>query len=76
MSKLNFENNDKIKEVQTAKLHSQLQFIATKSPYYHQLFSANNIAIESIKTIEDVKKIPPHIERRFCKQYSRFLLCF
>jgi len=58
MSKLKFENNDKLKEVQAAKLLTQLQFIATHSPYYQKLFSANHIDVATIKTIEDLKKLP------------------
>jgi len=47
-----------IKAFQESLLRDQLQYLATHSPYYQQLFKDHQINIQSIETISDLQSIP------------------
>jgi phenylacetate-CoA ligase len=49
---------DEIKAFQEQKLVEALRYANTYSPYYKRLFNDNKIDISSIKTIEDLQKLP------------------
>ncbi len=47
-----------IKRFQEQKLSELLAYVNEYSPFYKKLFSENNIDIATIKTVEDLQKIP------------------
>lgn len=49
---------DVIKRFQESKLQETLEYLQANSPYYQRLFTQFNIDISTIKTIEDLQKIP------------------
>ena len=47
-----------IKKYQESRLPELLEYLNTRSKFYRELFSKNNINIKSIKTLEDLAQIP------------------
>ena len=56
--KIEFATPESIKNFQERKLREQLVYLARNSPHYRKVFSENKIDIPSIKTLEDLKKLP------------------
>ncbi|WP_052599959.1 phenylacetate--CoA ligase family protein [Aureispira sp. CCB-QB1] len=51
-------NPSKIKAFQDQELQKLLHYLALNSPYYQRTFKEHNIDISSIKTLEDLPKLP------------------
>jgi len=49
---------EEIKELQEQKLQEVLTYVAANSPFYKRLFAEQQIDIDSIKTIEDLQRLP------------------
>lgn len=47
-----------IKAFQEAEMAKMLAYVSQNSPYYRRVFSDQNIEIASIKTLEDLQKLP------------------
>ncbi len=58
---------------QESKLSELLQYLRTHSKYYSGLFSENNIDINSIKTLEDLRKIPVTTKADLQKRTTDFI---
>ena len=56
--KIETATTEEIKIFQEQKLMETLEYVNQHSPFYKKLFTANNIAISTIKKIEDLQKIP------------------
>lgn len=55
---IEFESIETIQLFQEKKLKEMLQYLQLHSPYYQRVFKANNIDIQRIHSIEDLKNIP------------------
>ena len=55
---IEFESAEAIKRYQEERLREQLAYLAAHSTYYKRIFNEANIDIASIRTIEDLQKIP------------------
>lgn len=55
---IEFQSKEVIKAFQEQKMQEQLAYLQAKSPFYQKLFSAYNIDISKIKTLEDLEYIP------------------
>jgi len=55
---IDYQSKPEIKKYQEEKLQEILQYVNSKSKFYQELFSKHNIDISSIKTIEDLQKLP------------------
>jgi phenylacetate-CoA ligase len=55
---IEFQSADNIKQVQEIKLREHLAYIHANSPFYKRLFQKENIDVKTIRTLEDLKKIP------------------
>ena len=55
---IEFESAEAIKRYQEERLREQLVYLAAHSTYYKRIFNEANIDIASIRTIEDLQKIP------------------
>lgn len=49
---------ENIRELQEAKLRRQMAYVYEHSPFYQQKFKEHGIALEDIKTLEDLEKLP------------------
>ncbi len=58
LQKSQWWSRGQIEELQNKKLRNLIRHAYDNVPYYHRLFSQLNITPESIKTNEDLKKIP------------------
>lgn len=63
-----------IKKFQEKKLREVLVYLKDKSRFYGRLFSENNINIDEIKTIEDLKNIPVTTKDDL-QEFSNDFLC-
>jgi phenylacetate-CoA ligase len=63
-----------IKDYQNEKLTELLQYLQEKSGFYRHLFKVNNIDINKIKTIDDLKYIPASTKRDI-QLYNWDFLC-
>lgn len=61
-----------IKTFQEQKLQEALNYLSLNSPYYINLFQKNNIDVTSIKTIEDLVKIPTTTKNHLQEQNDDF----
>ena len=57
MTKL-FPQADAIKTLQERKLRELLEYVALHSPFYRELFARKHIDARSIRTLEDLSRIP------------------
>ena len=58
LNKSQWWSKDQIAELQNKKLRMLIRHAYDNVPYYHRIFSQRGITPESIKTKEDLKKIP------------------
>ena len=54
-----FPQADQIKTLQERKLRELLEYVALYSPFYKELFAREHIDIATIRTLEDLPRIPP-----------------
>ncbi len=71
---IEFSSPSEIKEYQEGRLKEALNYLAQNSRYYQRLFSVYHIDISSIRTIEDLQKIP-FTEKRDLQLYNDDFLC-
>jgi len=55
---LHYKDSTEIKRFQELRLRETLAYLAAHSPFYKRMFSEQNIDIDSIKTIEDMQRLP------------------
>lgn len=70
---IEFELLSKQKEVQNKLFLELISYVNAKSPFYQQWFHANAIDIQSIHSLEDIKKIPPVTKEDFQRSNFDFL---
>lgn len=51
-------SKDEIRAFQNERICETLAYVQEKSPYYRELFKKENIDIKSIRTLEDLQKLP------------------
>ena len=68
-----FESYQTIVKLQHKKLKELLIYLNNHSAYYHDLFTKENIDISAIKTIADLKSIPPTEKEHLQTQNDRFI---
>ncbi len=60
---IQFQTTNNIKAFQEAQLQQELTYLSAHSKFYGKMFSENNIDIKTIKTIEDLTKLPVTTKR-------------
>ncbi len=68
-----YQPKDVIKLMQARKLQQLMRYVAKHSPYYKELFAKNNISVEDIKGLDDLKKIPTTHKEDLQKRNDDFL---
>jgi phenylacetate-CoA ligase len=71
---LNFRDKTEIAEYQNKKLAELLQYLQSNSAFYQNLFKVNNVNINKLKTMSDLKYIPPSTKRDI-QLHNRDFLC-
>ena len=71
---IEFCNPSEIGEFQNLKLQEAINYLSEHSPYYQRMFTENGIEPSSIKTIEDLQKIP-FTEKKDLQLYNDDFLC-
>ncbi|MFH2057508.1 MAG: AMP-binding protein [Pseudomonadota bacterium] len=69
---LQFESDEKTKEVQTFLFLNHLNYTIEHSPFYRALFAEKKIDVNRIKTLADIRKLPLTSKQDLCDT-SRFL---
>lgn len=64
---------DEIKQLQESKLQGLLQYLNTNSPFYKKLFADQAIDINTVKTLEDLTKLPITTKDDLQKHNADFL---
>jgi phenylacetate-CoA ligase len=57
-----YQSKEEIAAMQEQKLQQLLAYLNQNSPFYKELFAANNIDIADIKTLDDLKRIPTTVK--------------
>ncbi len=81
LPKIETASREEIVTFQNQKLAKQLRYLSEHSPYYKALFSKENIDIDSIKTLDDLVKLPvttktdlqEHNDEFFCVPKSKII---
>ncbi|MBS1610548.1 MAG: AMP-binding protein [Bacteroidetes bacterium] len=68
-----FESHQTIAKLQQKKLKELIIYLHNHSVYYRDLFSKENINIKSIRSVGDLKSIPPTEKEHLQTQNDRFL---
>ena len=71
---IEFESVEHIKAYQEDLLRRQMAFLAVHSPYYKRLFAEHHIAPASIRTIEDLQRLP-FTEKADLQRYNDDFRC-
>jgi len=64
---------EEIKNFQEKKLQELLQYVNEHSPFYKNWFNTHNVAVASIKTLEDLRKIPVITKKEVFNHNAEFL---
>ncbi len=71
---IEFQTKEEIKRFQEELLQKQVAFLAAHSAYYQRVFEAERIQPESIRTLEDLHRLP-FTEKKDLQLYNRDFLC-
>lgn len=71
---IEFESPERIKAFQEDKLAEALAYLNARSPYYRRMFEKNGIDVSTIRTIEDLSRIP-FTEKKDLQLYNWDFLC-
>ena len=71
---IEFQTREEIKRFQEELLRKQVAFLAAHSAYYQRVFEAERIQPESIRTLEDLHRLP-FTEKKDLQLYNRDFLC-
>ena len=71
---IEFQTKEEIKRFQEELLQKQVAFLAAHSAYYQRVFEAEHIQPESIRTLEDLHRLP-FTEKKDLQLYNRDFLC-
>lgn len=71
---IEFQTKEEIKRFQEKLLQKQVAFLAAHSAYYQRVFEAEHIQPESIRTLEDLHRLP-FTEKKDLQLYNRDFLC-
>ncbi|MBR6054515.1 MAG: AMP-binding protein [Bacteroidales bacterium] len=74
MNDIEYKSPEEIKEFQEGLLKKHLEYLAGHSVYYKRMFASYGIDIASIKTIEDLVKIP-FTEKKDLQIFNDDFLC-
>jgi phenylacetate-CoA ligase len=65
---------DDLKSLQGNKLSKQLELVSAFSPYYREIFKREKVAVEKIRTLDDLERIPVTRKEAYLENPLSFLL--
>ncbi|MDN3583547.1 phenylacetate--CoA ligase family protein [Mucilaginibacter flavus] len=68
-----YQSQQQIVAMQEQKLQQLLAYLNQNSPFYKELFAANNINVGEIKTLDDLRLIPPTVKEDLQKRNDDFM---
>jgi phenylacetate-CoA ligase len=68
-----YQSQQQIAAMQEQKLQQLLSYLNQNSPFYKELFAVNNINVEGIKTLEDLRLIPTTVKEDLQKRNDDFM---
>ena len=71
---IEFQTREEIKLFQEELLRKQIAFLAAHSAYYQRVFESEHIQPESIRTLEDLHRLP-FTEKKDLQLFNRDFLC-
>lgn len=71
---IEFRSVTEINDYQNEKLRIAIKYLAEHSPFYQRMFKEKNIDIDSIKTIEDLPKLP-FTEKKDLQLHNKDFMC-
>ena len=71
---IEFESIEHIRNFQEEKLRTQIAYLAEHSPFYQRMFERNHISPDTIRTIDDLRKLP-FTEKADIQKYNKDFLC-
>ena len=71
---IEFCSIEEIGAFQNIRLQEALQYLSVYSPFYKRMFDVNNIDITTIKTVDDLIKLP-FTEKKDLQLYNNDFLC-
>ncbi len=63
-----------LKALKERNLQKQLELVSAFSPYYREVFRRERVAVESIRTLEDLERIPVTCKEAYLEKPLSFLL--
>lgn len=75
MININYTSDKNIINVQTERLKTTVNFLYAHSPYYKNMFAEKGISIGSIKTLDDLQRIPIITKTDLLKSNKEFFCC-
>ncbi len=63
---------DKIKSYQASRLQDALAYLSATSPFYQRHFQQSKIVVSKVKSLDDLKYIPPVTKDDFAKHNDEF----
>lgn len=71
---IEFASPEEIRDFQDARLREAVSYLAANSPYYRRMFSDNGIDPASIRTVDDLQRIP-FTAKKDLQLYNNDFLC-
>lgn len=73
-SDIEFRSADEIRRFQEDKLHENLAYLQAHSPFYQTMFAKHGIAVENIRTLDDLQQLP-FTDKKDLQQHNTDFLC-
>lgn len=73
-SDIEFRSADEIRRFQEDKLHENLAYLQAHSPFYQAMFAKHGIAVENIRTLDDLQQLP-YTDKKDLQQHNTDFLC-
>lgn len=73
-SDIEFRSADEIRRFQEDKLHENLVYLQAHSPFYQAMFAKHGIAVENIRTLDDLQQLP-FTDKKDLQQHNTDFLC-
>ncbi len=70
-----FLSRSDIDEIKTRKLRYIIKYVYERSPFYRRLFKERGIDVDSIKSLEDLKKLPFTTKQHLREAYPLKMAC-
>ena len=71
---IEFRPVDEIRRYQEQRLHEHLVYLQAHSPFYQRMFAENNIDINTIRTLDDLQRIP-FTDKKDLQTHNADFLC-